>query len=59
MMVTSLVVQSARKVAELAIYPGEFHVSGTPSYKKDLYGRYLAWCGKYVKGVEASANSGS
>jgi hypothetical protein len=58
-MITSLVVQSARKVAEWAVYRGEFPVFGTPFYKKDLYERYLAWFGKYVKGLEASANSGS
>jgi len=59
MMVTALVVESARKTAELVVYRGEYHVFGTPSYTKDLYERYLAWFGKYVEGVEASAITGS
>ena len=59
MMVTSLVVESAQKTAELVVYPGEYHVFGRPSYKKELIERYLAWLGGYVKGVEASAITGS
>jgi dipeptidyl aminopeptidase/acylaminoacyl peptidase len=59
MMVTPLVVESARKTAELVVYPGEYHAFGTPSYKKDLDERYLAWYGKYVEGIEASAITGS
>ena len=43
---------------ELVVYPGEGHVFETPSYNKDLYERFLAWFGKYVKGVEASATGG-
>ena len=38
------------KTAELVVYPGEYHVFTTPSYNKDLYERFLAWFGKYVKG---------
>jgi len=38
------------KTAELVVYPGEFHVFSTPSYNKDVYERFLAWFGKYVKG---------
>ena len=39
---------------ELVVYPGEGHVFATPSYNKDLYERFLAWFGKYVKGIEAT-----
>jgi dipeptidyl aminopeptidase/acylaminoacyl peptidase len=38
------------KTAELVVYPGEGHVFETPSYNKDLFERFLAWLGKYVKG---------
>jgi dipeptidyl aminopeptidase/acylaminoacyl peptidase len=34
---------------ELVIYPGEYHEFKTPSHIKDLYERYLAWYGHYVK----------
>ena len=40
------------KSAQLVVYPGEFHGIGTPSYRKDLYERYLAWYGQYVKGED-------
>jgi dipeptidyl aminopeptidase/acylaminoacyl peptidase len=36
------------------VYPGQFHGIGKPSYRKDLYERYLAWYGKYVKGDPAA-----
>jgi dipeptidyl aminopeptidase/acylaminoacyl peptidase len=39
------------KTTELVVYPGEHHELETPSYIKDLYERYLAWFGKYVKGT--------
>ncbi len=45
------------KTAQLVVYPGEFHGIGTPSYRKDLYERYLAWYGQYVKGEEQSKES--
>jgi dipeptidyl aminopeptidase/acylaminoacyl peptidase len=35
---------------ELVVYPDEFHGIDTPSHLKDLYGRYLAWFAKYLKG---------
>jgi len=35
---------------ELVVYPGEFHGIDTPSHAKDLYERYLAWFGRYLKG---------
>jgi dipeptidyl aminopeptidase/acylaminoacyl peptidase len=35
---------------ELVVYPDEFHGIDTPSHAKDLYGRYLAWFGRYLKG---------
>ena len=59
MMVTSPVVESARKTTDLVVFPGKYHVFGTPSYKKDLRERYLVWFGTYVEGVEASAITGS
>ena len=37
---------------ELVVYPGEYHGIGTPSYIKDLYERYLAWFGEYLKGEQ-------
>ena len=37
---------------ELVVYPGESHGIDTPSHAKDLYERYLAWFGKYLKGEE-------
>ncbi len=43
------------KTTELVVYPGEYHGIGTPSYLKDLYQRYLAWYGTYVKGAGATA----
>ncbi len=42
------------KTTELVVYPGEFHVFSTPSYIKDLYERFLAWFGTYVKGAASS-----
>jgi dipeptidyl aminopeptidase/acylaminoacyl peptidase len=35
---------------ELVVYPGEFHVFETPSYNKDLYGRFLAWFETHING---------
>jgi dipeptidyl aminopeptidase/acylaminoacyl peptidase len=35
---------------QLVVYPGEHHGIQRPSYRKDLYERYLAWYDKYVKG---------
>jgi dipeptidyl aminopeptidase/acylaminoacyl peptidase len=35
---------------ELVVYPDEFHGIDTPTHAKDLYGRYLAWFGRYLKG---------
>jgi len=55
MMVTSPVVESALKTTDLVVFPGKYHVFGTPSYKKDLDERYLAWFERYVKCVEVSA----
>ncbi len=37
---------------ELVVYPGQGHGIRVPSYQKDRYERYLAWYGKWVKGVE-------
>jgi len=38
---------------ELVVYPDEFHGIDTPTHAKDLYERYLAWFGKYLKGEGA------
>ncbi len=39
---------------ELVVYPGEFHGIDTPSHAKDLYERYLAWFGRYLKGEKTA-----
>ncbi len=39
---------------ELVVYPDEFHGIDTPSHTKDLYERYLAWFGHYVKGEKTA-----
>jgi dipeptidyl aminopeptidase/acylaminoacyl peptidase len=44
---------------ELVVYPGEYHEFETPSYVRDLYERFLAWFGTWVKGEEAAASGGS
>jgi len=49
--------QSLRRLGrttQLVVYPGQFHGIEKPSYRKDLYERYLAWYAKYVKGEEAA-----
>ncbi|HXV36301.1 MAG TPA: S9 family peptidase [Myxococcota bacterium] len=38
---------------ELVVYPDEFHGIDTPTHAKDLYERYLAWFGHYLKGEKA------
>jgi hypothetical protein len=43
-----------RSVSDPRVYPGQFYGIGKPSYRKDLYERYLAWYGKYVKGDPAA-----
>ncbi len=47
------------RTTELVVYPGEYHGIETPSYIQDLYQRYLAWFGKYVKGEEATGKDRS
>lgn len=32
---------------QLVVYPGEYHGISRPSYKQDLYRRYVDWLGKY------------
>jgi dipeptidyl aminopeptidase/acylaminoacyl peptidase len=39
---------------ELVVYPDEFHGINTPSHAKDLYERYLAWFGRYLKGEKTA-----
>jgi dipeptidyl aminopeptidase/acylaminoacyl peptidase len=46
------------RTAELVVYPDQFHGIGLPSYREDLYERYLAWYGKYVKGETKSTPGG-
>jgi len=38
------------RVAELVVYPGEYHEFKTPSHIKDRLERYLAWYAHFVKG---------
>jgi dipeptidyl aminopeptidase/acylaminoacyl peptidase len=33
---------------QLVVYPGEHHTLAMPSYKKDLYQRYLDWLARYL-----------
>lgn len=37
---------------QLVVYPNEHHGISRPSFRKDLYQRYLAWFDKHVKGVK-------
>jgi dipeptidyl aminopeptidase/acylaminoacyl peptidase len=37
---------------QLVVYPNEHHGIRRPSFRKDLYQRYLAWYDKHVKGVK-------
>ncbi|MGB5341427.1 MAG: S9 family peptidase [Thermoanaerobaculia bacterium] len=37
---------------ELVVYPGEYHGIDKPTHLKDLYERYVAWFGEYLKGEE-------
>ena len=34
----------------LVVYPDEHHGVERPSYEKDIYTRWIAWYGKYLKG---------
>jgi dipeptidyl aminopeptidase/acylaminoacyl peptidase len=34
---------------QLVVYPGEYHGIARPSYKKDLYQRYLDWFARFLK----------
>jgi dipeptidyl aminopeptidase/acylaminoacyl peptidase len=43
---------------ELVVYPGEFHELATPSYLKDLYGRFLAWFDTHLNGAKAGESKG-
>jgi dipeptidyl aminopeptidase/acylaminoacyl peptidase len=43
---------------ELVVYPGEFHELATPSYLKDLYGRFLAWFDTYLNDAKAGESKG-
>jgi len=37
---------------QLVVYPGEHHDIRKPSFRKDLFQRFLGWFDKYIKGVE-------
>ncbi|HET6564473.1 MAG TPA: S9 family peptidase [Xanthomonadales bacterium] len=37
---------------QLVVYPGEYHGIARPSYKQDLYQRYVGWLGKYLNGED-------
>ncbi len=39
------------RTTQLVVYPGEHHGISRLSFQKDRLERYLAWYGKYVKGV--------
>ncbi len=39
------------RTAELVVYPGQYHSISRPSYREDLYTRYLAWYDTHVKGT--------
>jgi dipeptidyl aminopeptidase/acylaminoacyl peptidase len=34
---------------QLVVYPGEYHSIARPSYRKDLYERYLNWFGRFLQ----------
>ena len=38
------------RTTQLVVYPGQSHGIRLPSFRKDLYERYLKWYAKYVKG---------
>jgi len=47
--------QSLRRLGvttQLVVYPNEHHGISRPSFRRDLYQRYLAWYDRYVKGVK-------
>ncbi|MFQ5690712.1 MAG: S9 family peptidase [Gemmatimonadota bacterium] len=43
----------------LVVYPGQYHSIRLPSYRKDLYERYLAWYGKYLRPEPTVRSCGS
>jgi len=52
--------QSLRRLGvatQLVVYPGQHHGISRPSFRKDLYQRYLAWYDKYVKGVKSKKSN--
>ena len=34
---------------QLVVYPGEYHSIARPSYRKDLYERYLDWFERFLQ----------
>ncbi|HEY3384627.1 MAG TPA: prolyl oligopeptidase family serine peptidase [Vicinamibacterales bacterium] len=50
---TEQLYQAVRRVGkaetELVIYPGQWHSIRTPSYRKDLDDRYIAWYNRHLK----------
>jgi dipeptidyl aminopeptidase/acylaminoacyl peptidase/tetratricopeptide (TPR) repeat protein len=43
--------RAGRVPTELVIYPGQWHGIRTPSYRKDLNERYIAWYDRFLKPV--------
>ncbi|HSK09769.1 MAG TPA: prolyl oligopeptidase family serine peptidase [Vicinamibacterales bacterium] len=50
---TEQLYQAVRRInkvpTELVIYPGQWHGIQKPSYRKDLYERYIAWYDRFLK----------
>jgi len=42
---------------QLVVYPNEHHGISRPSFRKDLYQRYLSWYDKYVKGIKPAKDN--
>ncbi|CAN5554929.1 S9 family peptidase [soil metagenome] len=42
---------------QLVVYPNQFHGITIPSYRTDLYERYLAWYDKYLKAGPATTST--
>lgn len=46
------------RTTQLVVYPGEHHGIRTPSYRVDLYRRYLDWYGRFVKDGAGGESAG-
>jgi dipeptidyl aminopeptidase/acylaminoacyl peptidase len=47
------------RITQLVVYPEQHHVIDRPSYRKDLYERYLDWLGEHVKGEPGEEGASS